>query len=179
MAEIERTLDRATREREQHSGGEGGIEQKIEELTLQLTSTREQLAEVKDRLEQSGAKLNSALESIKPLHKSGDQKTSEANDLGIEIERLSGDLAHLMQNLEEKYGPGCLELPVTSPIQEEMTDPVVTHEMTAEEEQALGEEVERLRDRIRRLGEVNVAAIEEYEETKKRYDHIIKRKAGS
>jgi chromosome segregation protein len=44
--------------------------------------------------------------------------------------------------------------------------------MSAEEEQLLGEEVERLRDRIRRLGEVNVSAIEEYEETKKRFDHI-------
>ena len=172
MAEIERTLERANREREQHTGGEGGIEQKIEELTLLLTATRERLAEVKDRLEQSGAKLNTALEQIKHLHKTGDQKTSEANSLGIEIERLSGDLAHLVLNLEEKYGPGCLELPVTSPIQEEMTEPVITTEMSAEEEQLLGEEVERLRDRIRRLGEVNVGAIDEYEETKKRFDHI-------
>jgi chromosome segregation protein len=172
MAEIERTLERATREREQHTGGESGIEQKIEELTLLLTHAREQLAEVKDRLEQSGAKLNAALDRIKQLHKTGDEKTGEANQLGLEIERLSGDLAHLVQNLEEKYGPGCLELPVTSPIQEEMTEPVVTQEMSAEEEQLLGEEVERLRDRIRRLGEVNVGAIEEYEETKKRFDHI-------
>ena len=44
--------------------------------------------------------------------------------------------------------------------------------MSAEEEQTLGEEVERLRERIRRLGEVNVSAIEEYEETKKRFDYI-------
>jgi chromosome segregation protein len=172
MNEITRTLERATREREQHTGGEGGIEEKIEELTLTLTSTRERLAEVKDRLERSGAKLNAALDQIKSLHKTGDRKTSEANSLGIEIERLSGDLAHLVQNLEEKYGPGCLELPVTSPIQEEMNEPVVTQEMSAEEELLLGEEVERLRDRIRRLGEVNVGAIDEYEETKRRFDHI-------
>jgi chromosome segregation protein len=172
MAEIDRTLERAKREREQHTGGEGGIEEKIEELTLVLTATRERLAEVKDRLEQSGAKLNAALDQIKHLHKTGDQKTSDSNHLSIELERLQGELSHLLQNLEEKYGPGCLELPVTSPIQEEMNEPVITQEMSAEEEQLLGEEVERLRDRIRRLGEVNVAAIDEYEETQKRFDHI-------
>ncbi|MGK5082714.1 chromosome segregation protein SMC [Bdellovibrionota bacterium FG-1] len=172
LAEIDRTLDRATREREQHTGGEGGIEEKIEELTIQLSTAREQLSEVKDRLEKSGAELNRTLERIKQFHKTGDHKTSESNQVGLEIERISGDLQHLVQNLEEKYGPGCLELPVTSPIQEEMTDPVVTHEMTAEEEQVLGEEVERLRERIRRLGEVNVGAIEEFENTKKRFDHL-------
>jgi chromosome segregation protein len=176
MGEITRTLDRAQREREQHTGGEGGIEEKIEELTLLLTDSREKLSDVKDRLEQSGAKLNQALDQIKSLHKTGDQKTTEANSLGLEIERLSGDLAHLVQNLEEKYGPNCLELPVTSPIQEEMNEPVVTQEMSAEEEQLLGEEVERLRDRIRRLGEVNVGAIDEYEDTKRRFDHITHEK---
>jgi chromosome segregation protein len=176
MAEITRTLERAMREREQHTGGEGGIEQKIEELTLLLSEARERLAEVKDRLEQSGAKLNQALDQIKQLHKTGDEKTAESNQIGLEIERLAADLAHLVQNLEEKYGPGCLDPAVTppgfTPIQEEMTEPVVTTEMSAEEEQLLGEEVERLRDRIRRLGEVNVGAIDEYEETKKRFDHI-------
>ena len=57
-----------------------------------------------------------------------------------------------------------------------MTEPVVTAEMTAEEEQVLGEEVERLRERIRRLGEVNVMAIEEFEEIKKRYDYLLTEK---
>src|SRR4051794_13371534 len=109
-------------------------------------------------MEQSSAKLNSALDSIKSLHKSGDEKVGETTQVALETEKLSSDLSHLIQNLEEKYGPGCLERPVTSPIQEEMSEPVVTTEMSAEEEQLLAEEVERLRERIRRLGEVNVMA---------------------
>jgi chromosome segregation protein len=44
--------------------------------------------------------------------------------------------------------------------------------MTAEEERILSSEVELLREKIRRLGEVNVMAVEEYEELKKRYDHL-------
>jgi len=58
-----------------------------------------------------------------------------------------------------------------------MAAPVVTAEMTAEEEQILSEEVERLRERLRRLGEVNPNAIEEYEELKKRYDFLMTEKS--
>jgi chromosome segregation protein len=58
------------------------------------------------------------------------------------------------------------------PHQEEMSDPVVTLEMSEEDERRLNEEVEQLRDRIRRLGEVNPMALEEYEELKKRFDAL-------
>jgi chromosome segregation protein len=176
LNEINRTLERASREREEFSGGETGMQEKIEELTLALAKAKDELSQVKDRLEQNNAKANAALERIKHLHKTGDHKTTEANQLALEVEKISSEITHLTQNLEEKYGPGCLELPVTSPIQEEMHETVVTAEMTAEEEIALGEEVERLRERIRRLGEVNVMAIEEFEELKKRYDYLLSEK---
>jgi chromosome segregation protein len=177
LSEIHRTLERATQEKEQFTGGESELQTKIEELTLVLATEKERLSTIKDRLEQSSAKLNGALEKIKELHKATDHKGSATNQIALELEKLSSDLTHLVQNLEEKYGPGCLERPETIPVQEEMTDPVVTAEMTAEEEQLLGEEVERIRERIRRLGEVNVMAIEEYEELKKRYDHLVAEKA--
>jgi chromosome segregation protein len=177
LNEIKRTLERATQEQEQFTGGESDLQTHIEELTITLAAAKEELSFVKDRIEQSSAKVNSALERIKELHKSSDEKSSTTNRLALELEKLSSDLSHLVQNLEEKYGPGCLEKPVTSPIQEEMTEPVVTQEMTAEEETLLGEEVERLREKIRRLGEVNVMAIEEYEELKKRFDHLLTEKS--
>jgi len=177
LNEINRILDRATQEQEHFSGSESGLAEKIERLTLSLAENREKLSVIKDRLEQSSAKLKSGHDRIKELHKNGDSKTGQTTQLAIETEKVAGELSHLIQNLEEKYGAGCLENPVTSHIQEEMTEPVVTAEMTAEEEQALGEEVERLRERIRRLGEVNVMAIEEFEELKKRYDYLTTEKS--
>jgi chromosome segregation protein len=176
LGEVERVLERASREREQHTGGDAGLEESISTLMQSLAEARARLSELKDRLEQAGSKLNQALDRIKELHALGDEKTARSNQLALEAEKLSGELAHLVQNLEEKYGPGCLERPVTSPIQEEMPEQVVTREMTAEEEQLLGEEVERLRERIRRLGEVNVMAIEEYEETHKRFESLVHEK---
>ncbi len=176
MAEISRAFERTTEEKNQFSGGESAHESKIIELTHTLGLTHEELSGVKDRLERSGAQLNSALDQIKLLRKGGDEKTGLTTQAALEVEKLSSDLSHLVSHLEEKYGPGCLEKPVT-PIQEEMTDPIVTHEMSVEEEQLLSEEVDRLRDRIRRLGEVNVMAIEEYEELKKRFDYLVAEKA--
>jgi chromosome segregation protein len=177
LNEINRSFERASQEQEEFCGSETELQTKIEELMLSLAVGKEQLSAVKDRIEQSSAKLNGALDRIKELHKDVDHKSTSGNQLALELEKLSSDLSHLIQNLEEKYGPGCLENPVTSAIQEEMTEPVITAEMSAEEEIALGEEVERLRERIRRLGEVNVGAIDEYEELKKRYDYLLAEKA--
>ncbi|MCM2323797.1 MAG: hypothetical protein NDJ90_11110, partial [Oligoflexia bacterium] len=177
LSEVNRALQRATTEQEQFNGSESSTELKIEELTAQLAVARDKLAVIKDRIEQSSAKVNAALNRIKELHHTGDAKTAEANGLALEFEKISSEIAHLTQNLEEKYGPGCLERPVTAPIQEEMTEPVVTAEMSAEEEQLLGEEVERLRERIRRLGDVNPEAVEQFEEQKKRFDYLAGEKA--
>lgn len=182
FSEVNRTLDRATREQEEFSGGEEDLTQKIEELTFALAAARETLSQVKDRMEQANAQLNATLEQIKVLHKSSDQKSSEANHLAVEIEKISSELSHLVANLEEKYGPGCLILPIlteaanTEGSEDSPGNPQSLAELTPEEEIALGEEVERLRERIRRLGEVNVMAIEEFEHLKKRFDHLLTEK---
>ncbi|MGE0614173.1 MAG: chromosome segregation protein SMC [Bacteriovoracia bacterium] len=172
VREISQLLDRVSKEREQFAGNDGAVNDKIESLTIEVAERREALALMKDKIEQCRARENSALDRIKELHKTGDQKSHRTTELSIDLERLSGELSHLVQNLEEKYGPGCLEQAAVSPIQEEMTDPVVTQEMTAEEETQLFQEVEELRDKIRRMGEVNPMAVEEYEELKKRFDYL-------
>jgi chromosome segregation protein len=173
LNDLQRHLERITREQEGFSGGDEELIVTIESLTLDLGAARERLSEVKDRLEQSGAKLKSALARIKELHEQGEMRNQASNGLAIEAEKYSGELQHLLQNLEEKYGPGCLDqVSMAAPVQEEMGNPIVTTEMTAEEEQLLGEEVERLRDRIRRLGEVNPGAIQEFEEVSRRYEYL-------
>ncbi|MBI2712689.1 MAG: hypothetical protein HYX41_07550, partial [Bdellovibrio sp.] len=178
LQEILRTLDRASHEKEQFAGDEGQLAEKIESLTLNLHSAREKLSEIKDRIEQSNARVDEAMEKIKNLHKSGDQKTTESTQVALEIEKLSGEISHLTLNLEEKYGAGCLDQATSEPEQQELGSVITpTVEISAEEEHALGEEVEKLRERIRRLGEVNVMAIEEFEILKKRHDHLLTEKS--
>ncbi|MBY0470008.1 chromosome segregation protein SMC [bacterium] len=173
LAEIQQTLSRVSTERETHTGGDASTEGRIQELLKLSGATQDELNAVKDRLEQSSAKVNAAMSRIKELHALTDEKSTKVNQFALEMERLGADLNHMIQNIEEKYGAGSLTNPQASPIQEEMSDPVVTQPMTEEEERQLGEEVERMRERIRRLGEVNPMAVEEYEETKERFDRLV------
>ena len=57
-----------------------------------------------------------------------------------------------------------------------MQEPVVTAEMSAEEEAALNEQVEQLREKIRRLGDVNPNAVHEFQELQGRYEHLCTEK---
>ncbi|MFZ9594847.1 MAG: chromosome segregation protein SMC, partial [Bdellovibrionia bacterium] len=196
--EITRTLERASQEQAQHQGGESELTQKIEELTYSLTTSKDELSTVKDRMEQLNSRVQGGMERIKALHKGSETQTSEATQIAVELEKISAELSHLVLNLEEKYGPGCLQAqPVvinessesetdteqgeqeslTQPASEQSRELQEIQELSAEEEIALGEQVERLRERIRRLGEVNVMAIEEHDQLKKRYDHLLNEKA--
>lgn len=177
LNDVTRQLERAVSENEEHTGGDEDFIVKIEELTRELSVQREELSMHRDRLEIVSAKVNDALGRSKELHSEGDQKTHAVNQFALDIERLTGDLSHLIQNLEEKYGAGCIDAPAVSPIQEEMNEAVVTIEMSSEEEQILAEEVERLREKIRRLGDVNPTAVEEYDDKKKRFDYLMTEKS--
>lgn len=175
--EITRLLDRALNERDEHSGGDSKCEARIHELTLQISEVGAKLAETRNQLEIVTARVNEGLERIKQLHKQGDSRNNQSHQMAIELEKLNGDLGHLIQNLEEKYSVGCLENPTpTSPIQEEMQEPVVTPEMSSEEEAALNAQVEQLREKIRRLGDVNPNAVHEFQELQGRYDHLCTEK---
>jgi chromosome segregation protein len=176
LSDVARSLIRVGEESEEHSGGDEEFIIKIEDLTKLLATHRDELSMMRDRLEIVSAKVGGALDRIKELHAVGDEKTAAVNSYSLDIERMTGDLSHLILNLEEKYGPGCLEIPEAAPALEEGGETIISVEMTSEEEQILGEEVERLREKIRRLGDVNPTAVEEYEEKKKRFDYLMTEK---
>ena len=102
LAEITKVLARTTEEQAQFTGGESDLRQRVEELTLTLGGFRETHAEAQDLIEQSNAKVNLTLEKIKDLHKKIDVKNTDTNQLSLEIEKISGELSHLVQNLRRK-----------------------------------------------------------------------------
>jgi chromosome segregation protein len=172
LSEVDRLLETFAEDRAQFSGGDEEHAETVERLTRSLSAQREELSIVRDRLEQANVQVNLRLGRIKKLHKDAEEKSSEMNQFAIDLERYQAELNHLVSNMEEKYGAGCLDSSQAVEIQEEMTDPVVTVEMSEEQERVLHEDVESLRDRIRRLGEVNTLAVEEYDEMQKRYEHL-------
>lgn len=176
QGEVENLLEGFNDDRSQYSDGDGEHESEILRLTRTLGERREELAIIRDRLEGANAQISVNMERIRELHKLGDDKTQAVTQFAIDLERIMSELNHLKANMEEKYGIGCLEEAQGLDIQEEMVDPVVTLEMSEDEEKNLHTEVEELRDRIRRLGEVNTLAVEEYEEMQRRHDHLFKEK---
>ena len=177
LTEVERLLETFGSDREQYSGGDGEHEEAIQRLTRSLSEKREELSVIRDRLEQANEHVSTNMERIKELHKMGDDKTHAVTQFAIDVERVHAELAHLKANMEEKYGLGCLDEAQGVAIQEEMNDPVVTLEMSEEDEKTLHEDVESLRERIRRLGEVNTMAVEEYDDMQKRHEHLFKEKS--
>jgi chromosome segregation protein len=176
FGEVERLLETFNQDRNEFSGGDMEHEEAILRLTRSLSEKREELSLIRDRFEQANTAVSSHMERIRELHKMGDDKSQALNQFAIDLERMNAELNHLKLNMEEKYGVGCLEQAHGVNIQEEMNDPVVTLEMSEEEERSLHEEVEELKEKIRRLGEVNTAAVEEYEDMQKRHEYLFKEK---
>jgi len=176
LGEVERLLEEFNQDRDQYSDGDQEHQDAVVNLTRLLSEKREELSIVRDRLEQANAQVSGQMERIKELHKMGDEKTQAVNQMAIDVEKIQIEITHLKQNMEEKYGVGCLDEAQGVDIQEEMTDPVVTLEMSEEDEKTLHVEVEELRERIRKLGEVNTMAVEEYEDMQHRHEHLFKEK---
>jgi len=176
LGEVERLLEEFNQDRDQYSDGDQEHQDSVVNLTRSLSEKREELSTVRDRLEQANAQVSGQMERIKELHKLGDEKTQAVNQMAIDVEKIQIEITHLKQNMEEKYGLGCLDEAQGVDIQEEMTDPVVTLEMSEEDEKTLHVEVEELRERIRKLGEVNTMAVEEYEDMQRRHEHLFKEK---
>lgn len=176
LAEVERLLEGFNSDHSEYSEGDHEHEESIQQLTRTLSEKREELAQIRDRLEGATASVNSRIERIRELHKMGDDKSHAVTQFAIDVERIQSELGHLKINMEEKYGLGCLDEPQGLNIQEEMNDPVVTLGMSEDDEKMLHQEVEELRERIRRLGEVNTMAVEEYEDMQRRHEHLFKEK---
>jgi len=180
IAEIVHILERVQNDRLRFSGDDAGLEAQISELVKARGEIERELYAARDRLERFRGVENEGNTRIKSLHSAGEAKNALLTQLAVDEERISGEISHIRMDLEQKYGAGCLDQPVQdapAPIQDEMPDPVVTAEMTAEEVQQLTEEVEWLRERIRRIGPVNIDAVKEYDEQKTRYDALAAEKA--
>lgn len=170
-SELTRLLDQFSAENEDTSARDEGNEEQVAHLTHELGERRAALAQLRNENEIVQTAMTEKLAAIKRLHHDGDQKTSQLGSLGVDSERIHGEISYLVQNQEEKYGVGCLESLTVSDEQADLGPEVVTQEMSEEDERALHDEVEELKEKLRRLGEVNPNAIAEFEEVQGR--HII------
>lgn len=166
--EVERMMNRKLDEKDILGQELEMLESRMIEMTTRAQELEESTRQRKNDLELVNAQLNEAFEQQRTAMKGVEENGAELNRLRVEQERSSLEYQMVYQNLFEKYG---IEESAIAPQNEE--DQKAFDELTPDREAEMQAEVDKLRDKMRKLGEVNLMAVEEYDEQKKRHEFLL------
>jgi chromosome segregation protein len=148
----------------------GEIEQELAQTEAKLDQCRNELQGLEARLQTDresyrtiSMQLAELSETIKDLRPRGDACQEEKGRIQLALTKQRLELEHLAANLREKYDAALETLAVESV---ESLPP----------QAALLEAIDDLRARVERMGDVNLAAIGEYEELTERFAFMSKQK---
>ncbi len=144
------------------------IEDGIKQLTVQAQTLEESVSERKNNLEITKHEMDVAFNDQRTCMKTLEETSSELSKLKLDLERSHLEYQMLYQSMFQRYG---LEESQIAPANEE--DQRAFDELNPERETELQQEVDKLHEKIRKLGEVNVMAVEEYDQQKTRYDFLV------
>jgi chromosome segregation protein len=132
----------------------------LEKLIVTVEEARQHLALARDEYEQSSATTRELEEQVQTLQRDRHQLQMRMNESKLQMEQARMKEQYLRDQIRERY---IIELPdVMARFEGREGDP-----MQAEKD------LKDLREKISKIGEVNLSAIEEYEETSKRYEFLI------
>lgn len=132
----------------------------LEKLLVIVEETRQQLSLVKDAFE-CASEENRELETrVQTLQKDRNQYQLKMNESKLQLEQARMKEQYLRDQMRERY---MLELP----------DVLPRFEGREGDPSAAEVELKELKEKIGRIGEVNLSAIEEYEEVSKRYEFLV------
>ncbi len=132
---------------------------RLSETAHQAAAAREELSNQRARYDEAQASLGEAEASLKGLRASIDERSTELNQLTLRERELTLSLEHLNEQVLDKH-----RVELAHVIGDHHARPVPDAEVTAR-----AEELQRLIDR---MGEINLTAIEEYEENAERYEYL-------
>jgi len=118
-----------------------------------------EITEKRDAYERKAADLLAQENSLKEMRRMLNEQRDRLSALNLSCNALSLKIEHLVAGIDEKYSVDLFEACSNYRIE--------NYPMEENRERA-----QRLRDLIARMGEVNLTAINEYEEVKQRYDFL-------
>lgn len=144
-------------------------EQKIElEKLIHLVESKKQsLAINKDIFEQLSTELHEKESAIYDVQKARNDRQSRMNESQLKLEQAKMKESYLLDQVREKY-----MLQLENIYQEHIDNPPMNGDLVHVES-----ELKDLRDKLSKIGEVNLSAIEEYSETAQRYEFLTKQHA--
>jgi chromosome segregation protein len=177
LQRIEQLLEQAKRRKEESTT--------TEQLILTLSSQMEQL---KENLVQSEAAYREAKGSVDQIDHAVEQERSKLQNQGsqerevqdglmrvrLDLQKLIGERDLLNQNTLERYGLVLAEYALAPETQEQVQ---LLRQQGEEHINSLQAEVLHLREKIRKLGDVNPSAVEEYDAIVDRFNLLSSQKA--
>ena len=140
-------------------------EQKIEELNRTIGQLREQARQASEAIEQLAGKRGEAEQRAAQLRTGERDKTGEREKLSVELARLQERRDVMAREVDEVIARLYDEYELTRSEAEQMG-------IVIEDPQKAARELTAIRNKIKALGSVNVAAIEEYKEVYERYSFL-------
>jgi chromosome segregation protein len=160
-------IDRLTAQIEQSKGnctgcveGIAETEKKIEALVKQAEAKAGQEVAAREKLETLSSSVQEAEKGTKLMRKDVDGLAGQINQLNVAAVELKLTRENLHSKIQEKYAIDLAE------VLEQYGESELDNE-------ALTARQKELADKIAAMGEVNLAAIEEHDEAKERYDFYI------
>ncbi len=120
---------------------------------------RDELSNQRASYDEAQIQVGEAEASLKQLRASIDTQSTELNELTVRDRELALSLEHLVEQVFDKH-----RVELTHAVGDHHSRPVPDAEVAAR-----AEELQRLIDR---MGEINLTAIEEYEENSERYEYL-------
>lgn len=138
-------------------------EQKIEleNLIRQVEEGRDHLAREKNEYEQIANTVREIEDNVNSSQRARNDRQSRMNEAQLKLDQAKMKEQYLIEQVRERY---MLLLP----------DVVHKYENREGDISTADAELKDLRERIAKIGEVNLSAIEEFEETQKRYEFLTK-----
>ena len=132
---------------------------RLSETAHEAAAARQELSDQRARYDEAQTQLGESEASLKGLRSSIDVQSTELNQLTLRERELTLWLEHLNEQVLDKH-----RVELAHVIGDHHARPVPDAQVTAR-----AEELQRLIDR---MGEINLTAIEEYEENAQRYEYL-------
>lgn len=166
-AQLSRMSEEAQNYSTQMTDSQLALEEKKIEFERQIHAVEElkqTLSMTKDQYEQMSATLRETEESVTTSQRARNERQSRMNEAQLKLEQAKMKEQYLIDQVRERY---MLLLP-------DQIEKYANRDGDIVEAEA---QLKDLREKISKIGEVNLSAIEEYEETSQRYEFLTKQHA--
>jgi chromosome segregation protein len=161
-----------------------GVKQEAEQSTVDRNATQVQMQDNKNAFNDTCSRLNELRDQRAELQKTRETVGQELQELELKLAKEQNSIEQLRALSVERYQH---ELPM---LDENATLDITTLPMLAEQLEGqwdslpetdrhilMTEHLKALREKVGRYGEVNLTAIQEFDEIQKRYDFLMEQKA--